>query len=125
MINKIIKNRGGLHNRVTRQIKLQPFSLKECEELVNKQKLMLDRNQILNYYMIFGGVPSYWKSLDKSKGSPQNIDNLFFNLNTTLKKDEFAKIYNSLFKHSEKYILLVIALKEKRMGLARNEIFKR
>jgi hypothetical protein len=60
MLNKIIKNRGGLHNRVTRQIPLQPFSLRECEELAEKQKMKLDRNQILDYYMIFGGVPYYW-----------------------------------------------------------------
>ena len=123
MINKIIKNRGGLHNRVTRQIQLQPFSLKECEELVNKQKFMLDRNQILSYYMIFGGVPYYWKQLDKLKGLPQNIDNMFFNNSATL-QDEFSDIYHSLFKHSEKYILLVIALGEKRMGLSRDEIVK-
>ena len=116
MLNKIIKNRGGLHNRVTRQIQLQPFSLRECEELVNKQKLMLDCNQILNYYMIFGGVPYYWKQLDKSKGLPQNIDNMFFN-NTVTLQDEFSEIYNSLYKHAEKYILLVIALGKKEWDL--------
>jgi AAA+ ATPase superfamily predicted ATPase len=121
MLNKIIKNRGGLHNRVTSQISLQPFSLKECEELTEKQKIKLDRNQILDYYMIFGGVPFYWKQLDKSKGLSQNIDNMFFNDSATL-KDEFAEIYNSLFRNSEKYILLVIALGEKRMGLSREEI---
>ena len=121
MLNKIIKNRGGLHNRVTRQIALQPFSLKECGELTEKQRMKIDSNQILDYYMVFGGVPYYWKQLDKSKGLPQNIDNLFFNNHATL-KDEFAEIYNSLFRNSEKYILLVIALGEKRMGLSREEI---
>ena len=121
MLNKIIKNRGGLHNRVTRQIALQPFSLKECAELTQKQKMKLDSNQILDYYMIFGGVPYYWKQLDMSKGLPQNIDNLFFNNNATL-KDEFKQIYNSLFRNSEKYILLVIVLGQKRMGLSREEI---
>ena len=123
MINKIIKNRGGLHNRVTRQIQLQPFSLKECEELARKQKIMSDRNQILDYYMILGGVPYYWKQLDKSKILPQNIDNLLFNNSATL-QDEFTQLYNSLFKHSEKYILLVVALGKKRMGLTRDEIIK-
>jgi hypothetical protein len=123
MLNKIIKNRGGLHNRVTHQILLQPFSLKECEELATKQKIMSDRSQILDYYMILGGIPYYWKQLDKSKGLSQNIDKLFFNNNATL-RDEFTAIYNSLFKHSEKYILLMIALGEKRMGLTRDEIVK-
>ncbi|MDR1610982.1 MAG: ATP-binding protein [Candidatus Symbiothrix sp.] len=121
MLNKIIKNRGGLHNRVTRQISLQPFSLKECEEYSAKQKLKLDSNQLLDYYMILGGVPYYWRQLDKSLGLPQNIDNLFFRTDAIL-KDEFAEIYNSLFRNSEKYILLIIVLGEKRIGLLRDEI---
>ena len=121
MLNKIIKNRGGLHNRVTRQINLQPFSLSECEEYAAKQKIKSDRGQILDYYMILGGVPYYWKQLDKSKGLPQNIDNLFFGYNATL-KGEFAEIYSSLFRNSEKYISLIIALGEKRTGLSREEI---
>ena len=121
MLNKIIKNRGGLHNRVTRQISLQPFSLKECEEYATKQKMNLDYTQILDYYMIFGGVPFYWKQIDKSKGLPQNIDCLIFNKEATL-KDEFAEIYNSLFRNSEKYILLIITLCKKQMGLSREEI---
>jgi AAA+ ATPase superfamily predicted ATPase len=65
MLEKIIKNRGGLHNRVTRQISLQPFSLKECEDYSKKHKLLIDRSQILDYYMILGGVPYYWKQIDK------------------------------------------------------------
>jgi AAA+ ATPase superfamily predicted ATPase len=123
MLNKIIKNRGGLHNRVTRQILLQPFSLKECEELVKKQELHLDVKTILDYYMILGGVPYYWKHLNKSKSLPQNIDKLFFSNNAVL-KNEFTEIYNSLFKHSEKYISLIISLGEKRMGLSREEILE-
>jgi hypothetical protein len=121
MLEKIIKNRGGLHNRVTRQIALQPFSLKECEDFSKKHNLLIDRSQTLDYYMIFGGVPYYWKQIDKSSGLPQNIDNLFFSSEATL-KDELTKIFNSLFKHSNKYIKLVIILGEKRMGLTREEI---
>jgi AAA+ ATPase superfamily predicted ATPase len=123
MLNKIIKNRGGLHNRVTRQILLQPFSLKECTELAKQQKLPFDDKTILDYYMIFGGVPYYWKHLSKSKSLPQNIDNLLFSNNAVL-KNEFTEIYNSLFKHSEKYIALIISLEQKRMGLSREDILK-
>ena len=121
ILEKIIKNRGGLHNRVTRQISLQPFSLKECEDFSKKQKLLIDRSQILDYYMIIGGVPYYWKQIDKSTGLPQNIDNLLFNKVGAL-KDEFTKLFNSLFKNSDKYIKLIITLGKKRMGLSRDEI---
>ena len=123
ILNKIIKNRGGLHNRVTRQISLQPFTLKECEEYTAQQKLKLDQSLILDYYMILGGIPYYWKQIDNTKGLPQNIDNMFFNNGATLQK-EFAEIYNSLFRKAEKYISLIIALGEKRMGLSRDEIIK-
>ncbi|GHT39366.1 ATPase [Bacteroidia bacterium] len=123
IINKIIKNRGGLHNRVTRQMQLTEFSLSECEEFVKSRKLLLDRKQIADYYAIIGGIPYYWQQLDKALGLPQNIDNLFFRKNGIL-RNEFEKIYNSLFKHSEKYIQIVTALGEKRMGLTREEIIR-
>lgn len=123
MVNKIIKNRGGLHNRVTRQISLQPFSLKECKELAEKQKMKLENIHIVDYYMIIGGIPYYWKQLDSMYGLPQNIDNLFFS-NKAPFKEEFTKIYNSLFRNSEKYISLIIALGEKSMGLSRDELVR-
>jgi len=121
MINKIIKNRGGLHNRVTYQIPLQPFTLKECAEYAEKRKIKIDSSNLLDYYMIFGGVPYYWRQLHGSYGLPQNVDNLFFVKNAPL-KDEFQELYSSLFRNSEKYIALVIALGEKRKGLLREEI---
>lgn len=123
MLNKIIKNRGGLHNRVTRQMPLEPFSLVECEEFAKSRKLQLNRKQIIDYYTIIGGVAYYWKLLNKAAGLPQNIDILFFKKNAIL-KDEFNKIFNSLFKHSEKYITIVKALGKKRKGLTREEIVK-
>jgi len=123
MINKILKNRGGLHNRVTRQIALEPFTLKECELLLQQQKITLDQQQILDYYMTIGGVPYYWKQISKAYGLPQNIDNLFFKKNATF-KNEFFSVYNSLFKNSEKYVLLVIAISEKKAGLTREEIIE-
>ncbi|MDR1543050.1 MAG: ATP-binding protein [Prevotellaceae bacterium] len=123
MLNKIIKNRGGLHNRVTQQIHLQPFTLNECEEYAQYKKLGIDRQTVLDYYSILGGVPYYWKLLEKSLGLPQNIDNLFFSKTAAL-DGEFQKIFNSLFRNSEKYILLIEALSKKRMGLTREEIVK-
>jgi AAA+ ATPase superfamily predicted ATPase len=121
IINKLIKNRGGLHNRVTRQMPLEPFSLAECEWYSKEKKFALDRKSITDYYMIIGGVPYYWEQIDKSLGLPTNIDNLFFRKNAAL-RDEFEKIYNSLFKHSQYYINIVNFIGKKRMGLTRKEI---
>jgi nitrogen regulatory protein PII-like uncharacterized protein len=123
IINKLLKNRGGLHNRVTTQINLKPFCLNECEQFAKNRKLGLNRKQITELYMILGGVPYYWDLLKKSESVSQNIDRLFFNKNGIL-RTEFDKIYNSLFKHSEKYVTIINTLAQKRSGLTREEIIK-
>lgn len=121
IINKLIKNRGGLHNRVTRQIALEPLTLGECAAFADAKKLALDRQNILDYYMIMGGVPYYWEQLDKSSGLAGNIDSLFFRQNAVL-RTEFDKIYHSLFKKAENHIRIVNCIGKKRIGLTREEI---
>ena len=56
MLSKVVHNKGGLYNRLTEQINLRAFTLKECEEYVQAAGLVLNRNHILQYYMIFGGI---------------------------------------------------------------------
>ena len=121
IMNKIIKNRGGLHNRVTRQICLQPFTLKETEQFLKSKKIVMSRFQIAECYMILGGIPYYLEQLEKSLSLSQNIDNLFFKKNAIL-RDEYSKLYASLFKSPEKYMQIIEALAKKRKGLTRDEI---
>ena len=121
IMNKIIKNRGGLHNRVTRQICLQPFTLNETEQFLKSKKIVLSRFQIAECYMILGGIPYYLEQLEKSLSLSQNIDNLFFNKNAIL-RDEYSKLYSSLFKSPEKYMKIIEVLYQKRKGLTRDEI---
>ena len=121
MLNKLIKNRGGLHNRVTRQMPIEPFTLQECEAFLQHHQIVMSRYQIVECYMIMGGIPYYLEQLEKSPGLSQNIDNLFFNPKGVLKQ-EFSKLYASLFKHSDRYIKIVEALGKKRKGLTREEI---
>ena len=107
IINKVFKNRGGLHNRVTVRIPLAPFTLKECELYSKERGLKLNRYQILNLYMVMGGVALYWSILDKRLSAVQNIDQLFFNKDAKL-NGEFYDLYNSLFKHPEAYKAIVV-----------------
>ena len=39
MIQNIVRSRGGLHNRLTRQIRLLPFTLSETEKFLLKKKI--------------------------------------------------------------------------------------
>ena len=123
IMNKVIKNRGGLHNRVTRQMRIDPFTLSETEEFLKSKKIIMTRFQIAECYMVLGGIPYYLEQLEKSLSLSQNIDHLFFKKNATL-REEYSKLYASLFKSPEKHIKIVEVLAKKRKGLTRDEIAK-
>ena len=123
MLSKVVHNKGGLYNRLTTQINLQTFSLKECEDYVKANDLIFTRDQIMQYYMIFGGVPFYWSFLKKGFSIPQNIDNLLFSANAPL-KNEFDYLYASIFKNPEVYLKIIEVLALKKIGMSREEIIK-
>ncbi|SDH98749.1 hypothetical protein SAMN05421493_106102 [Pseudobutyrivibrio sp. 49] len=121
MINKVVHNRGGLHNRLTGQIHLKPFQLGDCEKLIKSYGLSMSRSDVLNCYMIMGGVPYYWSLLKKGYSLSQNIDTIFFADDAPL-KDEYKYLYYSLFKNPEVYMSIVNVLGKKKKGLTRQEI---
>ena len=121
MLSKIVHNKGGLYNRLTEQIHLDQFCLHECEEYVKSNNLTLNREQILQYYMMVGGVPYYWSFLKQGESLPQNADRIFFADNAPL-KDEFKYLYAAIFKNPDVYIRIIETLAKKKSGLTRNEI---
>jgi hypothetical protein len=121
MINNVIRNRGGLYNRITGQIALQPFTLSECEEYLTKQGVVMSRYHILECYMIFGGVPYYLSLLEKQKSLAQNVTDICFGETGRLKM-EYDNLFVSLFNRPEKHERIVTALGKKRKGLTREEI---
>ena len=121
MLSKIIHNKGGLYNRLTEQIHLKAFCLAECEDYVRSINIALNRDQILQYYMIFGGVPYYWSFLKQGQSLVQNIDRILFAEDAPL-KNEFDYLYAAIFKNPENYLKIIQALSRKKAGLARDEI---
>ena len=121
IMNKLIKNHGGLHNRVTQQIFLQPFNLYECEDYFQKHNIVLNRHQIVESYMIFGGIPYYLSLMQKPFSLAQNVDNLCFAEKGML-RNEFDNLYASLFRNSENHVKIVEALSKKAKGMTRDEI---
>ena len=124
MLNNIVNARGGLHNRLTGLINLKPFSLKECEEYLASRKIVLNRHQILQCYMILGGVPYYWSLLKKGRSLPQNIDDLFFRDGAPL-ENEYHNLYSALFNKPDQYIRIIEALSRVNQGITREEICRR
>lgn len=121
IINKVINNHGGLHNRLTHRISLQPFTLNECELYSNSLHLEFNRRQIMECYMIMGGIPFYWSKLKRGLSLVQNIDHLFFSRDGELRK-EFSHLYASLFSNPEPYIQVIQILSGKKAGMTRNAI---
>ena len=123
IINKVINNKGGLHNRITAHIQLMPFTLKETKAFLEKGNVKLTLTDIAKIYMAIGGVPYYLKDIKPGLGVTQIIDYLFFKPQASL-KNEFKNLYASLFKNSELHVKIVRALAKKNKGLTRQELLE-
>ena len=121
IVKKINRNTGGLYNRVRTQIKLEPFTLAECEAYATERGLGFTRMHLAECYMAFGGVAYYWSLLEKGKSPEQNFNELFFGRKDGLRL-EFDELYASLFNSPQPYIDIVLALGRKRAGLSRDEL---
>lgn len=121
MIQKVVNNRGGLHNRITKRIYLKPFSLAETEEYFKNKNFNFTRYQIIQLYMAIGGIPHYLKEIKGNKSAVQNIDALCFS-DLGLLKDEFSRLYFSLFEDAERHVAVIRTLAKSKQGLTRKAI---
>jgi uncharacterized protein len=123
MVNNLLNNHGGLHNRVTHRMRLEPFTLAECEHYFKDKMGVFDRYHLVQLYMAFGGIPFYLEQVDTSKSAAQNINDLCFTPNGAL-REEFSNLYASLFKKEDRYVAIIEALAQKGKGLTREELCK-
>ena len=121
MLKNLVENYGGLHNRVTETIIIEPFSIGECELFYRSRGIAFNRPQMAEAYMILGGIPFYMDAMDKMFGLNQNIDLLLFAENAKL-ANEFTRLYHSLFRRAENHIHIVETLAKSGAGMTRQEI---
>ena len=121
IMDKLINNHGGLYGRVTYEIKLSPFTLKECEDFFREKRIKISKYDIIQAYMITGGIPYYLGYYEKGLSLAQNVDHLFFEKNAPL-KNEYERLFNSVFSNSEMMKALVELLNTKNSGYTRAEI---
>lgn len=122
ILNNLLNDKGGFYNRVTSKIYLKPFNLKEVETLVNDVNgNNLSQNDIIEAYMIFGGIPYYLNFINPNFSLIQNIDNLFFKEGGEL-ENEFNNLFSSLFSNYENHSKVMLSLSKKKMGLTRKEL---
>lgn len=121
MIENIVNDHGGLHDRTTHTIYLRQFTLAETESYLKTKKIHWPRQMIVETYMMLGGVPYYLSLLNPQESLAQNIDRLYFHKNSELGQ-EYQRLYASLFKSPESYIRIVEILGKNKQGLTRGEI---
>ncbi|MCR6719130.1 MAG: AAA family ATPase [Chitinophagaceae bacterium] len=121
MIDKIINDRGGLHNRVTQSIRLLPFTLGETRAYLQSKGIVLDTYSELQLYMAIGGIPFYLRNINPGESVAQIIDRICFEKDGPLQK-EFNNLFSSLFADADNHEKIIRALAKKGKGLTRNEI---
>jgi len=124
MLDEVINNRGGLHNRVTHTMLIAPFRLSEVEQYFKVRGFYYERSEIIECYMAVGGVAYYLSLFEPDLSVTQNIETLCFLRGGEL-QNEFPRLFQSLFKKAEKYIEIIYALQQKGMGMTRKEIIEK
>jgi len=125
ILNNLLNSKGGFYNRVTSKIHLKPFNLYELEKLVNEvNKNSLTKKELIEAYMIFGGIPYYLNLINPNFSLVQNIDNLFFKDGGML-ENEFNILFSSLFNNYENHIKIIEALATNQAGLTRNQLLEK
>jgi AAA+ ATPase superfamily predicted ATPase len=124
MIKKVIKNKGGLHNRITRKIKLAPFKLSEVRAFFRYKKIELPEIEIIKIYMALGGIAEYLEHVKSGDSSVTAIDRLCFVKGCQLEY-EFEEVFKSLFDDGSYHEQIIEAMaKGPKMGMLRNEILE-
>lgn len=119
--DRLLNNTGGLYGRITSQIKLSPMTLSECHEFYMDRGVELSSYDLIQYYMIMGGIPYYMNMVRNDETLSSGIDRLFFNRDSYL-RDEFSRLFNSLFRNPENYTKVVRLLSSRSSGFTRQEI---
>jgi len=121
IINKIIKNKGGLHNRITKKMLLEPFKLPDTKRFLASQGIKINNRQILLIYMVTGGVPYYLSQIEKGLSAAQAIEKLAFTKKAFL-LEEFDNLFASLFNDGDTYKQIVKLIGKRRYGIGKREL---
>ena len=121
VLDKLINNHGGLYGRVTHAIKLMPFTLRECEEYLASRGVRLSRYDVAQSYMVLGGIPYYLGYFEDGLSLAQNVDRVFFSRRAIL-RDEYDRLFASVFGDPEYMKSVVGLLCTRRAGLTKKEI---
>ena len=123
MMQKVVNDKGGLHNRITRSITLDPFTLHETREYLQARHFVYPNEAILDIYLALGGIPFYLRDLSPDLTPTENIDALCFDRKGAL-NTEFSRLYPALFERAERHEAIIRQLAKHLYGLTRKQLLK-
>lgn len=123
IIKNIINNTGGLFQRVTYRLRIEPFTLLQTKLFLESKQIKLTHQQIALLYMVIGGIPLYLEQVKKGFTADQIIDQLCFNKNGLL-FDEIKELFGSLFRNEAVYIKIVREIAKHYQGISKDELSK-
>ena len=121
--DNFIDNHGGLYGRVTKEIKLSPFTLSECELFYKSRGVKMSRYDIVQSYMIMGGIPYYMNYVDRGISIGQIVDNLFFGIRPRL-ENEYDRLFASVFSRPADMKKIVEVLHKRHAGWTRQQLLE-
>jgi AAA+ ATPase superfamily predicted ATPase len=124
ILKNIIHNTGGLYNRVTKRIGLEPFTLSETQAFLESKGIRLSHKRVTELYMVMGGVPFYLSQVQKSQSTAQIIDTLFFNKKSSL-YNEYQLLLSALFEQTKDYDFILRTIANYRYGLSQADLLKK
>jgi uncharacterized protein len=121
MIENIVKEKGSLYNRMTKLIRLKPFHLSEAKAYLESKQIYFNNDQLMQLYMVMGGIPHYLKEVEGGISAVQNIQNICFSPNGLL-ANEYGNLYDAIFNNSKDYKKIIEVLFNKKRGMTKLEI---
>ncbi len=116
MLKKVVRG-SALYGRTDRVIHLREFSLAESAEM----RPEYGREELLDAYMMLGGIPKYLELLADYPSLYLAIEDLGFRENGFL-VDEFERIFVSHFGRNEDYVRIIGALAKHPYGISRKTL---
>jgi AAA+ ATPase superfamily predicted ATPase len=122
--NNIINDKGGLHNRVSITIQIEPFDLAETKSFLQSRKIALPDAEVTKLFMAMGGIPYYLENIRKGETAATAIERMCFHPDGILKR-EYNNLYRALFYNYRDHENIVKALAKSQKGLSREELIKK
>lgn len=124
MLENLINAKGGLYNRLTKAVLLRPYTISGVKDFLSHRGIHLTTKQVLDLYMVFGGIPHYLKQVENGKSAAQIINRVCFQSDGLL-YSEFDRLFESLFECSDINLSLIKAINSQRYGISRDELIKK